>query len=269
MVRDSRGRSRLREALDGVRDLERLAGRAASGRATPRELGALRDSFQRLPDVAGGLTELAGSAFPTGNGARRWRTAADELDLLADLTVELEPVWPIAFLPHWARARSFVRATIRLSMSFEASGTGAANTSPSLQQRERERTGIPSLKVGFNKVFGYYLEVTHTHSARIPADYERRQTLATAERYVTPELKEYEAKVLGAEERIASREAELFGALRAAVGQAITRIQGTAQVVARLDVWAGLAERAVSNRYVRPQSSPIDLTWCSVSAGIR
>src|SRR4029079_7718267 len=121
-----------------------------------------------------------------------------------------------------------------------------------LQKGEREGTGISSPKGGFTKVFGSYLEVTHTHSARIPADYERRQTLATAERYVTPELKEYESKVLGAEERIASREAELFGSLRAAVGEAIARIQRTAHVVARLDVWAGLAERAVSNRYVRP-----------------
>ena len=86
----------------------------------------------------------------------------------------------------------------------------------SLQQRERERTGISSLKVGFNKVFGYYLEITNAHAAKVPADYERRQTLANAERYVTPELKEYEAKVLGAEERMAVREAELFGALRAA-----------------------------------------------------
>ena len=84
----------------------------------------------------------------------------------------------------------------------------------SLQQRERERTGIASLKVGFNKVFGYYLEVTNAHRDRVPADYERRQTLAGAERYVTPELKEYEAKVLGAEERMAAREAELFVALR-------------------------------------------------------
>ena len=112
----------------------------------------------------------------------------------------------------------------------------------SLQQRERERTGIPSLKVGFNKVFGYYLEITNAHAAKVPADYERRQTLASAERYVTPELKDYEARVLGAEERMAAREAELFGALRAAVGQAIGRIQRTARVLARLDVWTALAE---------------------------
>jgi DNA mismatch repair protein MutS len=122
----------------------------------------------------------------------------------------------------------------------------------SLQQRERERTGIASLKVGFNKVFGYYLEITNAHAARVPSDYERRQTLAGAERYVTPELKDYEARVLGAEERMAVREAELFGALRAAVGQAIARIQRTARVLARLDVWTSLAERAVAGRFVRP-----------------
>ncbi|HEU4648203.1 MAG TPA: DNA mismatch repair protein MutS, partial [Gemmatimonadales bacterium] len=110
-----------------------------------------------------------------------------------------------------------------------------------------------SLKVGFNKVFGYYLEVTNSHAARVPADYERRQTLANCERYVTPELKTYEAKVLGAEERIGAREAELFGALRASVGQAIERIQRTARLLAQLDVWSALAEVAVAQRYVRPQ----------------
>src|SRR6185369_8154737 len=121
-----------------------------------------------------------------------------------------------------------------------------------IQQRERDRTGIASLKIGYNKVFGYYIEITHAHSAKVPADYERRQTLATAERYVTPELKEYEARVLGAEERVAEREAELFGALRAGVGAAITRIQRTAGVLAHLDAWTALAEAAVANRYVRP-----------------
>src|SRR5690606_37112735 len=119
-----------------------------------------------------------------------------------------------------------------------------------LQQRERERTGIASLKVGFNKVFGYYLEVTHAHAARVPPDYERRQTLAGAERFVTPELKEYEAKVLGAEERMATREAALFDQLRSEVGQAVSRVQRAASVLARLDLWAALAERAVTCRYL-------------------
>ena len=255
MVHDARGRARLREALDGVRDIERLAGRAAAGRATPREMGTLRDSFLRLPDVAGALNELAGGTLPHGGASTMLVEAADELDLLADLGAELG-----AALGDRLPATLSEGGVIRPGHDAELDGLrslrdGGRQYIASLQQRERERTGIPSLKVGFNKVFGYYLEVTHTHAARVPADYERRQTLATAERYVTPELKDYEARVLGAEERMALREAELFGALRASVGQAIGRIQRTARVLARLDVWAGLAERAVTGRYVRPRVS--------------
>jgi DNA mismatch repair protein MutS len=244
LVRDGRGRARRREALDGVRDVERLAGRAAAGRATPRELGALRDSFLRLPDVSEALSALA--APPA------LADAADELDLLTDLAGELSQA--LEERPPAALADGGV---IRHGYDTEldevrALRDGGRQYIASLQQRERERTGIPSLKVGFNKVFGYYLEVTNAHAARVPADYERRQTLAGAERYVTPELKDYEARVLGAEDRMAAREAELFGALRAAVGQAIGRIQRSARVLARLDVWTALADRAVAGDYVRP-----------------
>ena len=253
MVRDGRGRDRLREALDGVRDIERLAGRAAAGRATPREMGALRDSFQRLPDVAGALTELAGAPVRGASLSTALGDAAEELDLLADLSTELG-----AALDERLPMTLGDGGVIRPGYDPELDGLrslrdGGRQYIAELQQRERERTGIVSLKVGFNKVFGYYLEVTHTHTARVPADYERRQTLATAERYVTPELRDYEARVLGAEERMGSREAELFGALRSQVGQAIARVQRTARVLARLDVWAGLAECAVAGRYVRPR----------------
>ncbi len=260
-VADGRGRARLREALDGVRDLERLAGRAAAGRATPRELGAMRDSFQRLPDVASALTELAGSTPPHGGASVALAQAADELDLLADLSSGLG-----AALSERLPATLADGGVIRPGYDSELDDLrslrdGGRQYIASLQQRERERTGIPSLKVGFNKVFGYYLEVTHTNTGRVPSDYERRQTLATAERYVTPELKDYEARVLGAEERMGIREGELFGALRDLVAQAIGRIQCTARVLARLDVWAGLAECAVSGRYVRPQiNDSFDLT---------
>jgi DNA mismatch repair protein MutS len=254
-VRDSRGRARLREALDGVRDIERLAGRAAAGRASPREMGALRDSFQRLPDVAGALTALAGSTVANGRRSQALVAAADGLDLLADLTAELG-----AGLAERLPAVLVDGQVIRPGYDAELDELrslreGGRQYIASLQQRERDRTGIASLKVGFNKVFGYYLEVTHTHNARVPADYERRQTLATAERYVTPELKDYEARVLGAEAQIGVREAELFGALRAGVGRAIGRVQHTARLLAMLDVWSGLAERAVTGRYVRPTVS--------------
>jgi DNA mismatch repair protein MutS len=253
IVHDARGRGRLREGLDGVRDLERLAGRAAAGRATPRELGSLRDSFQRLPDVAGALAALAGSALTDGGHSGALAEAADQLDLLADLSSQLSAALADR-LPATLADGGVIRSGYDSELDeLRSLRDGGRQYIASLQQRERERSGIPSLKVGFNKVFGYYLEVTHTHANRVPANYERRQTLATAERYVTPELKDYEARVLGAEERIGTREAELFGAVRAAIGQAIGRIQQTARVLAGLDVWAGLAERAVTGRYVRPQ----------------
>jgi DNA mismatch repair protein MutS len=252
-VNDGRGRARLREALDGVRDLERLSGRAAAGRATPREMGALRDSFQRLPDVAGALSELAGATLSHGGVSLALAEAADELDLLADLTAALSAALADK-LPATLADGNVIRPGYDSELDdLRSLRDGGRQYIASLQQRERERTGIPSLKVGFNKVFGYYLEITHAHAGRVPSDYERRQTLATAERYVTPELKDYEGRVLGAEERMGTREAELFGALRGLVAHAVDRIQRTARVLARLDVWAGLAERAVSGRYVRPR----------------
>ncbi|HXE82518.1 MAG TPA: DNA mismatch repair protein MutS [Gemmatimonadales bacterium] len=235
LLKDGRGRERLREALDGVRDLERLAGRAALGRATPRELGALRDSIQRLPDVAGA------------------HSLSLTLDLLADLGAELARALverPPAQLDEGDAIQPGYDAELD---DLKATRDGGKQYIASLQARERERTGIGSLKVGFNRVFGYYIEVTHTHRERIPADYERRQTLTGAERYVTPELKEYEAKVLGAEERIATREADVVDQLRRRVGAEIARVQASAHVLAQLDVWAALADVAERERYVRPQ----------------
>ena len=235
LLKDARGRARLREALDGVRDLERLAGRAALGRATPRELGALRDSIQRLPDVAGA------------------HTLSLTLDLLADVGAELGRAL-VERPPAQLDEGDAIQAGYDRELDdLKATRDGGKQYIAALQARERERTGIGSLKVGFNKVFGYYIEVTHTHRERIPADYERRQTLTGAERYVTPELKQYEAKVLGAEERIASREAEVVDQLRRRVGAEIIRVQASATVLAQLDVWAALADVAERERYVRPE----------------
>jgi DNA mismatch repair protein MutS len=247
LLADSRSRGRLREALDGVRDLERLAGRAAAGRATPRELGALRDSFRRLPDVLEALTGLADRDTSVELGR-----VVEDFDLLADLTDELVASLtdrPPAVLGDGDVIRSGVDAELDELRDLRDGGKQYIAT---LQQRERERTGIPSLKVGYNKVFGYYLEVTNAHAEKVPPDYERRQTLTGAERYVTPELKSYEARVLGAEEQIGRREGALFGALRDRVAEATPRVQRTASALARLDVWAGLAETAALHRYVRP-----------------
>ena len=248
LVADGRGRDRVREALDGVRDLERLAGRAALGRATPRELGALRDSIHRLPDVRAALDGLEARGR-----APLLEEAADRFDLLQDLGDELARALverPPAQLAEGDAIRpGYDRELDELTDARD----GGKRYIAGLQARERERSGIASLKVGFNKVFGYYIEVTNPHKARVPAEYERRQTLSGAERYVTPELKEYEAKVLGAEERIAAREAELVDALRRRVTDAIARVQTTARLLARLDVWSALADLAHHDGYVRPE----------------
>jgi DNA mismatch repair protein MutS len=256
LAQDARGRERLREALDGVRDLERLTGRVASGRATPRDMGALRDSFVRLPDVLESLRGLA---------ARDQSVLLSDItsgfDLLGDLAGELSRA--LADRPPVNLADGDV-----IRPGFDAGldelrglRDGGKQYIAALQQRERDRTGIASLKVGYNKVFGYYLEITHAHSGRVPPDYERRQTLSGAERYVTPELKEYESKVLGAEESIGTREAELFGLLRGSIAQATARIQQCARHLSQLDVVAALAQVAIRDRYVRPDiNEDFDLT---------
>jgi DNA mismatch repair protein MutS len=247
LVDDGRGRERMREALDGVRDLERLAGRAALGRANPRDMGALRDSILRLPDVAGAVQGLEGR-----ERSALLERAGHDFDLLTDLGEELHRALVEQPPAHVDEGDAINAGFDRELDELKQARDGGKQYIAALQARERERTGIGSLKVGFNKVFGYYIEVTHAHRERVPGDYERRQTLTGAERFVTADLKEYEATVLGAEERIAKREAELLDALRRRVAEAIGRVQASATLLAQLDVWAALADVAERERYVRP-----------------
>ena len=243
----SGAREDVRTTLHRVRDIERLAARAAAGRANPRDLGALRDSFQCLPKVAEILDHLAA---PDRTGP--FAALADALDPLPDLTSRLASALhehPPVALADGNVVRPGFDAELDELRSLR---DGGKQYLAGLQERERERTGIPSLKVGYNRVFGYFIEITHAHRSRIPEDYERRQTLTSSERYITPELKEHEAKILGAEESLQAREAEIFTVLRTEVGEAISRIQRTAGVVAMLDVWAALADVAESHGYVRP-----------------
>ena len=247
LVRDPRGRERVREALDGVRDIERLASRAAAHRASPRDLGGLRDSLGRLPDVKAAL-----DGFAARESSAELERIADTFDLLADLQDLLART-----LVDEPPAATGAGDCIRPGADHELDEVrdlrdGGKRYIAGLQASERDRTGIPSLKVGFNKVFGYYIEVTKTHRNAVPEDYERRQTLTNAERYVTPELKDYEARVLGAEERLHQRERELLDGLCDAVLNRVSRARQMARAIAVLDVFAGFAETAVRQRYIRP-----------------
>ncbi|MBI3981357.1 MAG: DNA mismatch repair protein MutS [Gemmatimonadetes bacterium] len=247
LFQDTRGRGRLREAADGVRDVERLVGRAVTGRATPRDLGALRDSLGRLPDVRAALDGPA-----RRESSAELERLARELDMLPDLADELRHHL-VDQPPAAAGEGDAIRpgADARLDELRELRD-GGKRIIAGIQARERERTGIASLKVGFNKVFGYYIEVTRANRDAIPSDYERRQTLTGAERYVTPELKDLEARVLGAEDAIAQRERELLVALCRTIGDRLERLQRTARGLAELDVYAALAEVAAREGYVRP-----------------
>jgi DNA mismatch repair protein MutS len=236
-------RAAVVEALAGVQDLERLGARIATERGSARDLAALRDScpaLARLKEAATGL-----EAELSGNAAEALDPLADLHDLLARALVDAPPLA--------LREGGLIREGFHPELD-ELRGlkTRGSEVLRDLEQRELKRTGIPSLKVGFNQVFGYYLEVTHTHRDKVPPDYVRKQTLKNAERYITPELKEHEAKVLHADERARALEYRLFLELRQGVTAALERVQATAGAVALLDVLAGLAEVAEERRYARP-----------------
>lgn len=241
---DSGARDALRAVLDGVRDVERLGSKAAAGRATPREMAALGLSLARLPDVEAATARLGGAGV-IAQLMRQWDGCEEMAFAVRTTLVERPP------------SQLGDDATIAVGTDAEldalrALRDGGKDAIAAIQTEERARTGIPSLKVGFNRVFGYFIEVTNANRDLVPADYQRRQTLTGAERFVTPALKEYEEKVLTAAERIEARERMLFEALRAAVGREVGRIQCAARIVAELDVLAALADVAAREGYTRP-----------------
>ncbi len=247
LVRDA-----LREALDGVRDIERLAGKIAAGRASPRDLRALGDSLGRVPDVK---TAVDRTQPRSTNG--RWAftrqvTAWDDCD---DLCKEIQQILvdrPPATIGDEPSIRDGIDSELD---NWRGLRDGGKDSIARIQADERARTGISSLKVGYNKVFGYFIEISNSNKHLIPSDYQRRQTLTGAERYVTPSLKEHEERVLTAAERIEERERELLERLRAKVGAQVLRLQTLAQIIAELDVLASLAEAASREGYVRPELS--------------
>ncbi len=253
LVRDPVGRAGVRDALDGVRDVERLASKAAAGRATPRELRALGDSLARLPQVAQAVhAVLAHAAQGHSSGGlltamlHDWDDGHDCAERLTTMLVERPPL----MIGEEDTIAPGVDADLDELRALRDGGKDAIAT---IQSQERARTGIHSLKVGYNRVFGYFLEISNANKHLVPDDYQRRQTLTGAERYVTPALKEYEEKVLSAADRIETRERDLFDALRREAGAAIQRWQQVARRVATIDVLTAFAEVAEREQYARPE----------------
>ncbi|MFW5940682.1 MAG: DNA mismatch repair protein MutS [Chloroflexota bacterium] len=239
-------RADMRDRLKSLPDLERLANRAVGGRATPRDLeniGMALAAVPRLQELISGLEAPPESLMQL---VAQLDPCEETATLIAEAIVEEAP------------ANLNKMGVIRPGFSAELDGVvnsseHARQWVSDLEPKERERTGISSLKVGFNKVFGYYIEVTKANTELVPDDYVRKQTLTNSERYITPELKEYETLILNAEERILEIERRLFDEVCAEVGQAAERLLHTAQLLARLDVAASLAEVAAHNDYARPE----------------
>ncbi|MCW8129075.1 MAG: DNA mismatch repair protein MutS [Planctomycetota bacterium] len=246
LVTDALLREELREILKDTVDLERIAARLAAGRATPRDLIGLKNSLLLLPKFQDALAN-----FQAG--------------VLAALRERFEGLGPVAEriartlnddCPNSVADGGLIRAGVDAELDrLREVSSGGKQWIANFQTRAREESGISSLKVGYNQVFGYYIEVTKANLANVPKDFERRQTLANAERFVTPELKKYEAEVLGAEDKLRAIEARLFNALRDEVAQAVPRLQAAGAGLAELDALASLAEVAVKKAQVRPALS--------------
>ncbi|MGD9721355.1 MAG: DNA mismatch repair protein MutS [Pirellulales bacterium] len=233
----------LAEQLRGMYDLERLLARVTTGRASPRDLSFIGRTLRGLPQT---------KAKITARRAALLQQLESELDLCSDTRAQLEHALADD-CPLVSRDGGFIRAghSAELDALRELSG-GGKQWIANYQAEESRTSGIPNLKVGFNKVFGYYLEITNAHSAKIPPHYIRKQTVKNAERYITPELKEYEERVLSADEKARELEYKLFCELRDAVAVAAARIRRTAGVLAQLDVLVALAELARRRGYCRP-----------------
>ena len=264
-LKETVGREELRRALDGILDLERLLSRVTLETANPRDILALSASLGKLPAVRRALKQFGATAhvaaadsaarIPDSQNAspNRLSTLHSSIDELGDLRQRIEstiiPEPPISLSDGGVMQSGVdpeldqLRDLSRNSKQFLAQ----------IEQRERQRTGIASLKVKFNSIFGYYLEVSKANLHLAPADYERKQTLVNAERFTTPELKEYESKILDAQEKIVDIERRLFAELRSAIAGEARRIRQTALALAEIDVLAALAQIAALRNYCRPK----------------
>jgi DNA mismatch repair protein MutS len=252
-VKDTVAREELRRALDGILDLERLLSRVTLEAANPREVLALSSSISRIPAIRAALNQM---------GAARLKALYGALDELGDLrsriesTISAEP--PLTFNDGGVIAAGMDKDLDELRSLSRNSKQYLAQ----IELRERQRTGIGSLKVKFNSVFGYYLEISKANLHLVPSDYDRKQTLVAAERFTTPELKEYESKILDAQEKIVEIERRLFAEMRSAIAGEAKRIRQTALALAEVDVLGSLAHSAAMRNYCRPEldeSSDIEI----------
>jgi DNA mismatch repair protein MutS len=236
-------RAELRAALRPLNDLERLTNRVISGHANPRDLVAMRQTLRALPAIQELFLLADGPLSPT---LQDLQPCNSELELL-ERAIQDEP-------PATLQNTGIIRAgyASELDNVIEAS-RHAREWIANLEQVERERTGIKSLKVGYNKVFGYYIEITRANGDMVPAEYIRKQTLVSAERYITPEMKEYETLVLNAEDRILEIEKRLFREICETLSKASKDLLSTARALAELDTLASLAEAAALGNYTRPE----------------
>jgi len=242
-------RGEIRKELRGIQDLERLTSRITLGQAMPRELVALRKSLAQLPVLREFTVDRSGSA----KGSEMLRELHDEIDELADVRELLEKA--IADEPPVLATEPGV---IRTGYSPELDelrdlSQHSKQIIASMEERERKRTGIASLKIRFNQVFGYYIEVSKPNLHLAPTDYERKQTLVNAERFTSPELKDYERKILAADERILEIERQLFVEVRSSIAAKASRLRRTAAAIAKVDVLASFAKLAADRNYSRPE----------------
>lgn len=237
-------RSKFRDALKSVHDLERLVARAALGTAGPRDLVALQRSLAIIPRIRTALQPLQA---PLAASLLAELDEVPEVRDAVEATLEEEP-------PALIRDGGAIRPRVDIELDdLRRISRGGKEQIAAMEAAERTRTGIGSLKIRFNRVFGYFIEVSKANLNAVPADYHRKQTVAGGERFITPALKEYEQKVVGADERILEREIELFENLRTLVASKCEAIQDSARALAKLDLLAGLAETATVHDYTKPQ----------------
>src|SRR5215468_2420628 len=240
-------RGEIRKELRGIHDLERLTSRITLGQAGPRELVALRKSLAQLPVLRNFVTP------PPVGGSELLRRLHDEIDELVDVRETLERAIAdeppaLASDPGMIRSGYHAELDALRNLSQHSKQIIAA-----MEERERKRTGIASLKIRFNQVFGYYIEISKPNLHLAPVDFERKQTLVNAERFTSPELKEYERKILAADERILEIERQLFIDIRSSIAGKAARLRRTASAIAQLDVLASFAKLAADRGYVRPE----------------